>query len=130
MPTDQAAASSLVRHASQQLSTDGYVAFCRRQGSAEQRRFGRVSASRVRALVAALRRTDFPAQTQTSFVPGWVCVLTLESPKQRVLVGYFDAIKLDAYRDVLQAFTELTLAFADGQHEKLSTWNFIASDSC
>jgi len=107
------------------LSTDGALVFYRRQGALRQVRFGKVAGERIEALVAALGRTNFPTQTQTEFPPGSsVCVLTLEPRNERVLLHYFTAIKVDGYREILQQFTEVSMAFVEGHLDNLAAWDF------
>lgn len=107
------------------LSTDGAVTFYRRQGTFRQTRFGRVAGERVDSLLAALRRTNFPTQTQTEFPPGSsVFVLTLEPPNDKVPLEYFTAIKIDGYREVLQQFMEIAMAFVEDHLDKLASWDF------
>ncbi len=108
------------------ISTAGRLEYEHRNRG--QNRFLRatVDAGRCRRVFEALRSTGFPAPAQESFLPGGslLVISTNATPSGRVVVDYFDGLKMDGYRDVIGELSELNTALRTRDSTKLMSWRF------
>lgn len=108
------------------LSTAGRLEYEHRNRG--QNRFvrGTVNVDRCRRLLHALQSTSFPAPPQSSFLPGGsvLSIATNASPSGRVLVDYFDGLKMSGYSDVIRELSGLNTAFRTSDSARLEDWGF------
>jgi hypothetical protein len=107
------------------LSESGQLAYDRRRHAFRSNLVGTVEPDRFRRIVEALRRTTFPAPPQTRFVPGAsiVRITTLPS-SESVRVDYFEALRMDGYRDVVRELSQLATGLRDTNPDILAEWKF------
>lgn len=113
------------------LSTAGRLEYEHRNRG--QNRFvrGIVDVGRCRRLLEALQSTNFPAPPQASFLPGGsvLAIATNASPSGRVLVDYFDGLKMNGYGDVIRELCGLNAALRTADVGKLAEWRFAEAPS-
>ncbi|KAB2911385.1 MAG: hypothetical protein F9K40_00915 [Kofleriaceae bacterium] len=87
---------------------------------------GRIDPARCRRVFEALSSTAFPAPPQTSFLPGASgLVIECDAPRGRVIVDYFDGLKMDGYRDVISELSGLNAALRTGDKTAFSEWGLV-----
>lgn len=110
------------------VSTDGTVEFEHRARGIQNTTQGTVDPELVRAVRAALSTTTFPQKPQETFLPGTSIIkIATSPPTYSVLIDYFEGMKLDGYRDVIRALSELSNALREGDATTLSAWHFVPS---
>lgn len=108
------------------VTTDGLLEYERKAGRRSEIVRGRIDPDKVVAIQTALGRTTFPQPPQATFGPGGsVCALTRSPPRERVLIDYFDGLRMEGYRDVLRELTGLRNALREGNPEVLAAWAFV-----
>ena len=113
------------------LTEDGELTYERRRGSLLARIEGRFAPARFQQLIEGLRRTTFPNAPQTRFVPGASIVrIAIMPSRQTVDIDYFEALRMDGYREVVRSLNKLATGLRDAQPDTLGDWKFslVAAD--
>jgi hypothetical protein len=112
-----------------ELAADGRVVYERRNRGANEKKSGVVDPQRVAALYEALRKTSFPTPPQHRFTPGASIVkITLVPSGLAVNVDYFEALRMDGYRDVVGSLSSLLDAIREGNADVLTSWGWRESN--
>jgi hypothetical protein len=107
------------------LGSDGPLAFEQRNRGVVRTRRGRVDPSRVDDVLASLQRTAFPSPPQDRFKPGAsILRITIEPDGAHVDVDYFAGLKMEGYRDVISALSELNGALRENDDAILAEWKY------
>jgi hypothetical protein len=110
-----------------QLSQTGRLTYERRRHSFRSSVEGTVERDIFRRVIEALRRTRFPTPPQARFVPGASIVrITTVPSEQCVQVDYFEALRMDGYREIVRELSRLATALRDTNAESLAEWKFSA----
>ena len=110
------------------LTATGQLTYERRRHGVQGKVVGTVDPERFRTIIDALLRTGFPSPPQTRFVPGASIVRITTLPSQQtVQVDYFEALRMDGYREVVRELTQLTEALRDTKTEMLAAWGFSSA---
>jgi len=109
-----------------ELTEVGALRYERRRQPARVSLVGSVDPQRFQKVIASLRATTFPTPPQTRFVPGASIVkITTMPSEQGVSVDYFEALRMDGYRDVVRDLSNLAEGLRDSKAAILGTWNFV-----
>ena len=107
------------------LAGTGELTYERRRDEVQTKVAGTLDPERFRRIVSALLRTNFPSPPQTRFVAGASIVrITTMPSRQTVQLDYFEALRMDGYREVVRELAELTEALRDSKTEVLAAWRF------
>jgi hypothetical protein len=107
------------------LTEDGALTYERRRGSLLARIEGSFNPARFQQLIERLRRTSFPNAPQTRFVPGGSIVrIAIMPSRQAVDVDYFEALRMDGYREVVRDLSRLAAGLRDSKPDTLGDWKF------
>ena len=112
------------------LTGTGELTYARRRQAVQTNIAGTVDPERFRRIVDALLRTHFPSPPQARFVPGASIVrITAVPSQQTVCMDYFEALRMDGYREVVRELTQLAEALRDTKTEVLAAWRFSSAPS-
>lgn len=107
------------------LTGAGQLTYERRRHALQTNIAGTVDPERFRRIVDALLRTTFPSPPQARFVPGASFIrVTVMPTEQSVCMDYFEALRMDGYREVVRELTQLTEALRETKTEVLAVWRF------
>jgi hypothetical protein len=110
-----------------ELTESGALAYQRRRQDVRASVVGSVDPARFQQIVSALLTTTFPTPPQARFAPGASVVrITVLPSQQKVSVSYFEALRMDGYRDVVRELSKLVEALRDSRADILAAWKFSA----
>jgi hypothetical protein len=108
-----------------ELDANGNLKYIRQRNVVLAELVGHVAPTRFKDIVAALKRTAFPSPPQKSFLPGAsVVAITALPSKESISISFFEALKLDGYRDVVRALDQLVDALRTNNTAVLAEWQF------
>jgi hypothetical protein len=111
-----------------ELTAAGALTYERRRQTVRVALNGSVDPKRFQQIIGALMTTAFPAAPQTRFVPGASIMRITALPSGRsVQVDYFEALRMDGYRDVVRELSKLAGALRDSKTDVLTAWNFSSA---
>jgi hypothetical protein len=109
-----------------ELTEAGALSYERRRHAMHVSLVGSVDPQRFQQIISSLRATTFPTRPQTRFVPGASVVKIITMPsEQSVSVDYFEALRMDGYRDVVRDLSNLAEGLRDSKETVLSAWKFV-----